>query len=163
MTERLSVGLAGLATIVAFAALVVAIIAVTQEAPSLPPPTKDEPGAFTKAVVDDAIERYNSEGMEASVAYHNDPANVDDEWYVFIINEDGYTISHPNPRFIGRDPAERVDSTGYFYGEPLLGTTEAGRWVDYTLWNPETGEESKKHTWAKRHDGLIFGSGWYER
>ena len=163
MSERLPVGLAGLAVIVAFAALVVAIVAVTQEAPALPPPTKNEPGSYTKAVVDDAIARYDRDGREASLAYHSDPANVDGEWYVFIINEEGYTISHPNSFFIGRDPSERVDSTGYFYGDSLLGATEEGRWVDYTLWNPETDEESKKHTWAKRHDGLIFGSGWYER
>lgn len=163
MTERLSITLAGLAIIVAFAALAVSIIAVTQEAPALPPPTKDEPGSYTKAVVDDAIARYDRDGKDVSIAYHKDPANVDGEWYVFIIDEEGYTISHPNPDFIGRDPAERVDSTGYFYGEPLLGTTEKGRWIDYTLWNPEIDQESKKHTWAKLHDGLIFGSGWYER
>ena len=163
MIDRLSVGLAGIATGVAIAALVVAAFALTREAPALPTPTKDEPGVYTKAVVEDAIERHKGEGLEASMSYHNDPANNDGEWYVFIINEEGRTISHHNPYFIGRDPTERVDSTGYYYGEPLLGATEEGRWVDYTLLNPETGAEGKKHTWAKRHDGLIFASGWYER
>ena len=28
--------------------------------------------------------------------------------------------------------------------------------------NPETGEEGRKHSWVVLHDGLIFGSGWYE-
>ena len=66
------------------------------------------------------------------------------------------------PMFLGRDPALRVDSTGRFYGDDLLSATEAGRWVDYVLLNPETGDERQKHTWAVRHDGLIFASGWYE-
>ena len=163
MRDRLTVSLAGLATGVAIAALVVAAFALIREAPALPPPTKDEPGSYTKALVEDAIERYKGEGLETSVTYHNDPANNDGEWYVFIINEEGRTIAHHNPYYIGRDPTERVDSTGYYYGEPLLEATEEGRWVDYTLLNPETGEEGKKHTWAKRNDGLIFASGWYER
>ena len=28
--------------------------------------------------------------------------------------------------------------------------------------NPETGDDRQKHTWAVRHDGLLFASGWYE-
>jgi len=30
------------------------------------------------------------------------------------------------------------------------------------LVNPHTGFRELKHSWAVRHDGLIFGSGWYE-
>ena len=164
MTPRVSGGLAVLAVVISVAALVVAALAFAREAPALPPPTKNVPGLYTKALVDEAIQRYEREGREATLAHYGDPANVDGEWYVFIIDaESGYTIAHHNPIFIGRDPEERVDSTGYYYGEPLLGATEDGRWVDYTLLNPETGTEAQKHTWAKLHDGLIFSSGWYER
>ena len=81
---------------------------------------------------------------------------------MFIVDQNGYTIAHPNPMFVGRDPSLRVDATGYFYGDDLLGANEAGRWVDYVLVNPETGDDRQKHTWAVRHDGLIFASGWYE-
>ena len=30
------------------------------------------------------------------------------------------------------------------------------------LLNPESGENRQKHTWIVRHDGLLFGSGWYD-
>ena len=30
------------------------------------------------------------------------------------------------------------------------------------LLQPNTGEETLKHVWIVRHDGLFFGSGWYE-
>lgn len=163
MTERVSIGLAGLAVLISVAALVVAVLAYAQEPPALPPPTKNVPGLYTKALVDEAVQLYEREGREAAVEHYLDPAQVDGEWYVFIINEEGRTISHHNPNFLDRDPEERVDSTGYYYGEPLLGATEEGRWVDYTLLNPETGGEAIKHTWARLHDGLIFASGWYER
>ncbi|MCE2457669.1 MAG: cache domain-containing protein [Dehalococcoidia bacterium] len=125
-------------------------------------PAKSDAPAYTKAFVHQAINLYNAVGLDRTIDYNNNPESVDGQWYVFVIDGDGYTISHHNPMFIGRDPALRVDSTGHFYGDELTGATEAGRWVDYVLINPETGAEQQKHTWAVRHDGLIFGSGWYE-
>ena len=58
---------------------------------------------------------------------------------------------------IGRDPALRVDSTGHFYGDEMLSATEEGKWVSYVFTNPDTGEETHKHAWIVRHDGLYFG------
>ena len=124
---------------------------------------KDDPVAYTKAFVQRAIQRYERDGRQATIDYYNSTESVDGEWYVFIIDQDGFTISHHNPQFRGRDPSLRVDATGYFYGDELLGATEEGRWVDYVILNPETGENEQKHTWAVRHDELLFGSGWYEQ
>ncbi len=166
MSVRIAVGLAGIAVLVSVAAMVVAVMALTKDASTplaLPAPTKDEPGAYTKAVVEDAIQRYGRDGLQATIEYYNNVENVDGEWYVFIINDEGFTISHYNPEIINRDPSLRVDSRGRFYGDELLAATEEGRWVDYFFRNPETGEEGQKHTWIVRHDGLSFGSGWYER
>lgn len=125
-------------------------------------PGKDDPNAYARYTVQKAIDRYRSDGREATLAYYSDPANVDGSWYVFIIDQDGYNIAHYNPDRIGMDPALRVDVTGYFYGDDLMSATEEGRWVEYVFLNPDTGREQKKHTWAVRHDGLIFGTGWYE-
>ena len=124
-------------------------------------PSKADAPAYTRAFVARAIDLYNAIGREATVDYYNTTESVDGQWYVFIIDEGGYTIAHHNPMFRGRDPSLRVDSTGYFYGDDLLSATESGRWVDYVLLNPETGDERQKHTWAVLHDGLIFASGWY--
>lgn len=118
--------------------------------------------AYTRDFVSRAIGLYNAVGRESTVEYYKLPESVDGQWYVFIIDENGYTISHHNPIFVGRDPSLRIDATGYFYGDDLRSATESGRWVDYVLLNPETGDERQKHTWAVLHDGLIFGSGWYE-
>ncbi len=126
-------------------------------------PTKNEPAAYTQAVVQDAIRLYNSEGRQAAIDHYNSVDNVDGQWYVFIIGEEGYSIAHHDPEILGRDPALRVDSTGYFYGDEMMSATEAGKWVSYVFTNPDTGEETLKHTWMVRYDGLIFGSGWYEK
>ena len=162
-SSRLPVALAAVALIASVAALVVAVIALTSDDAGLYAPTKEEPGAYTKAVVEDAIRRYERDGLQASIDYYNSTDSVDGEWYVFIVDGKGYTIAHHNDKFRDRDPSLRVDAVGYFYGDDLLGATEDGRWVDYVILNPESGENDQKHTWAVKHDGLIFASGWYER
>ncbi len=125
-------------------------------------PGKSDAPAYTKAFVRQAMNLYVALGLEEAVAYYNAKESVDGQWYVFIIDQDGYTIAHHNPQFRGRDPRLRVDATGYFFGDDLLSATEAGHWVDYVLLNPASGENRQKHTWIVRHDGLLFGSGWYE-
>ena len=48
-------------------------------------------------------------------------------------------------------------------GEALAAIAdEAGKWFTYTFHNPGTGAMQTKHSWVVRHDGKIFGSGWYE-
>ena len=125
-------------------------------------PGKSDAPAYTKAFVQQAINLYVALGLEETVAYYNTKESVDGQWYAFIVDRNGYTIAHHNPEFRGRDPSLRVDATGYFYGDDLLGADEDGRWVDYVQLNPESGEEQQKHTWAVRYNGLIFASGWYE-
>ena len=125
-------------------------------------PTKEDPAAYTKAYVQKAIERYERDGREATIEYYDDPATIDGQWYVVVIDEDGYTIAHYNPERRGRAPSERVDATGYFFGDDVMAASEEGHWVEFVLLNPATGRNQKKHTWVVRHDGLIFASGWYE-
>ncbi len=124
---------------------------------------KSDAPRYTKQFVTRAIDLYDAVGRERTVEYYNSTDSIDGQWYVFIIDaENGFTISHSNPKFIGRDPSLRIDATGHFYGNDLLTPSESGRWVDYVLTNPETGNDRQKHTWAVLHDGLIFASGWYE-
>ena len=158
MTVRIAVGFGVLAAI---AAAVVAAIVTASGEPELPTPTKDDPAAYTIAFVEGAIQRYERDGREATVDYYNSLDSVDGEWYGFIVGEEGVTISHHNAQFRDRDPSLRVDIDGRFYGDDLLGATQEGSWIEYAVVNPTTGENGQKHTWAKRHDGLIFAAGWY--
>ena len=74
----------------------------------------------------------------------------------------GMSLLRPTTDLIGRDPALRVDASGYFYGDDLMSATEAGKWISYIFRHPQTGENARKHTWVVRHDGLLFASGFYE-
>ena len=92
-------------------------------------------------MVQQALNLYDALGLAAAVDHYSSQESVDGQWYAFIVDEDGYTIAQYNPMFLRRDPSLRVDAAGYFYGDDLLGATEAGRWVDYVLLNPESGGE----------------------
>ena len=111
-----------------------------------------------------AVHLHDTAGRDVALDYYNTMQSVDGDWYVFVIDENNEIIVHPTvPANIGKDAQERTDITGYNYGADLITATEEGQWVDYVHFNPATEEHERKHSWVVRHDGLIYGSGWYER
>ena len=126
--------------------------------------TKADPRAYAVSQVEQATELYQSRGRDAALQYYNSPENVDGSWYVFIIDENDRLIAHPNQALLGVDMKGDlgVDSAGYRFGTAMLAAPAEGHWVDYVYLNPASGNQEFKHTWAVRHDGLIFGSGWYQ-
>ena len=129
---------------------------------SLPIVSKEDPEAFTRAFVLAAIARYQLEGREATIAYYNDPASIDGQWYVFISGENDIIVVHPtNPDLVGTDLKEIV-SHGFPSGAEVAKATGTGRWTEYLSPDPVTGQTAQKRTWSIRHDGYLFGSGYYE-
>ena len=131
-----------------------------------PPPTQDDPSEYARLLVGRALTRYDDTGLDAKLAHYNSPASVDGPWYVLIIEDrDGvlYSVASANrPDLVGTT-WERIDATGFNYGESFAAVTEAGggQWVSYTFTHPETGEDAPKHSWVVRRDNLLFGAGWY--
>ncbi|MDE0465210.1 MAG: hypothetical protein OXH93_22545 [Caldilineaceae bacterium] len=123
----------------------------------------DRPG-YTVAMVEKALRLYDAKGREATLEYYNSPESVDGQWYVFIFDENDELVAHPNPDALGESlyGPMGVDVAGYRHGEVIATATEDGFWVDYIFLNPVSGNQEYKHTWAVRHDGLIFASGWYQ-
>ena len=165
--------LAGLAT-----ALAVAGPRKFDFRPRLPPSTPDprggdhtevhwpsaDRGALTVYLVRQALEQYEAFGLDATLEFYNSPGSVEGEWYVAIFDQSDKLIAHADQDLIGMDLKEElgVDSTGYRFGDVMLGATEQGLWVDYIFLNPATGNQEYKHAWAVRRDGLLFASGWYQ-
>ena len=134
--------------------------------PTTPPemmPTMDDPEAFTVAFVQAAIDLYKAEGAEATATYYNDPANIEGQWYVFIIDENDLYLAHPLvPRFLGKDIKTIPGIDGSPLGVEIAMATTEGRWTEYLWPNPGTNKLEKKRTWSIRHDGYLFASGYYE-
>lgn len=131
-------------------------------------PHKALPDEYTKFVVDNAISRYEAEGLETTLAYYNREDSIDGQWYVFIIDQNDVVIGHSDPERLGLDLKGWVgtDANGYNFGADMLTATGDGRWVSYVYRNPEKGPLGfgafeLKSVWVVRHDGLLFASGWY--
>ena len=133
---------------------------------SIPP--RSAPADYTQFFVESAIARYETRGLEATLAHYNSPQSVDGQWYVFIIDENDRVIGHPDPERLGLDLNGWVgtDANGYEFGPEMLAATEDGKWVSYVYRNPESGgigsgKFELKNVWVERRDGLLFASGWY--
>ena len=131
-------------------------------------PSRSAPAEYTQHFVDNAIARYEAQGLDATLAHYNSPQSVDGQWYVFIIDEDDLVIGHPDPERLGLDLKGWVgtDANGYEFGPEMLAATEDGKWVSYVYRNPKSGgigagDFELKNAWVVKHDGLLFGSGWH--
>ena len=141
--------------------------------PAAAPSAEQGPDAarYTQQVVQAAIDMYESEGLDAAVAHYSDPASIDGQWYVFIIDGDGALLAHYQPERVGQSLHGWLgtDINGYEFGPEMMSADHNGKWVPYVFTNPAGGvldDDAElsfelKNAWVVRHDGLLFGSGWY--
>ena len=97
---------------------------------------KTSPAEYTKFFVNNAISRYEAEGREATLANYNQVESIDDQWYVFIVDEDGAVISHFNDHVLGENLNGPLgtDANGYTFGpEMLAGWTRNTRQSSWTM------------------------------
>ena len=96
---------------------------------SIPP--KSAPPEYTRFFVENAISRYETHGLDATLAYYNREGNIDGQWYVFIIiDENDLVIGHPDAHRLGLDLKGSVgtDANGYNFGQDMLAAGEEGRY-----------------------------------
>ena len=129
-------------------------------------PLKSEPSLYTVGFVENAIIRYNANGRSETMDYYNTMESVDDQWYLFITDENNIIIAYTiDPGKLGTTltlATGTVGNTSKIDIALMNAATETGGRFDYMDVNPETGMEELKHAYIIRHDGLLFGSGWYE-
>ena len=111
------------------------------------------------------------DGLAATLAYYNRPESIDGQWYVFVVDENDLVIAHPDGSLLGLDLKGPLgtDANGYEFGPEMVSATADGKWVSYVYHNPVNGSIGSgdfsdlelKNAWVVRHDGLVFGSGWY--
>ena len=170
---------AGLTTAQVEEAIRSAMAALPQPAPGLSPaeaesiargvvasiPPRSAPAEYTRFFVDNAINRYETQGLDATLAHYNRPESIDGQWYVFIADEDRTIVAHAAaPDLVGKHVSQALGPHSYPAGSVAAASaTESGAWSAYTFANPASGAAETKHSWVIIHDGLIFGSGWYER
>ena len=130
-----------------------------------PGPSRSQPAAFTQAIVGQAVNLYDSIGLDGAVSYYNSPESIDGQWYVFIFDPGDVLVAHADPELVGRHARDVLGPNGYPSGDSVVAVARAnpvGAWLDYTFANPASGDLETKHSWVVEHEGVIFGSGWYE-
>ena len=130
-----------------------------------PPAWRDaDPRDYTVQYVNQAIERYERDGLESMLNYYNSVASFEGEWYLFATDDRDIYHVHPLlPRLIGTDIKDVRGSDGYALGEELAKATGEGVWVEYLWPHPVTLKEVPKVSYAVRRDGMLFASGYYLR
>ena len=118
--------------------------------------------ASVKEYVEKAIARYESDGLNALITHYSSQDSLDGQFYLFLIGQDDNYLAHPIfPHLIGSDIKDVVGSDGQELGKEIAQATEEGVWVEYLWPHPVSRKEQQKVTWAIRHDGMIFASGYY--
>ncbi|MBF0550403.1 MAG: cache domain-containing protein [Deltaproteobacteria bacterium] len=127
--------------------------------------TKDECVAKCK----EAAKLIKEKGLDAALKVLNDPKGpfVWKDSYIFTINIDtGLTLSHLNPKMIGKNLVEVKDVNGkLFYAEYIEVAKNKGEgWVNYMWPKPNEKTPSKKLTYIYRVPGepIALGAGIYE-
>lgn len=126
-------------------------------------PSMNQPEEFTLALVQEAIDSYKTDGIEATVAHYGNPENIEGQWYVFITDENNIYLAHAlAPMFVGRNITGIEGIDRLTIGAEIAAATEEGHWTEYIWPNPETNKLEQKRTWSIRYDGYLFASGYYE-
>ena len=118
---------------------------------------------LAQAMVADAIQRYREAGPAVFEEITAGGRYASGEIYVYVVGPDGSSLAHAaNPDLVGQDLSDLQDSAGLFVTRGILdAATPDGAWTIYRFTNPATGREQPKHSWVVRHNGLVFGAGYY--
>ena len=114
-----------------------------------------------QAVVDAAISNYQELGREESFSEINGLLVGDS--YAFVVERSGgIVVAHgADMSLLGMTSLLSVEDES---GVTLLEqATEDGAWVSYVFNDPVSGVELPKRSFLRLYDGLVFGSGYYDR
>ena len=100
----------------------------------------------------------------STVAFYNTKESVDGQWYMFIVDDSRTLVAHGDPARVGQPVDDILGPNNYPSAAAVTAIAdEDGAWLDYTFPNLATGTVQTKHSWMVIHDGIVFGSGWYEK
>ena len=126
-------------------------------------PVPGEPAAYTQGYVQKAIDLYDSDGLDATVAHYNSRESLDNQWYLILASADDETfLAHGlSPNLLDTNVIDLTDPEGFNVGQALLDATEDGYWFQMAFPRGTEAGFTRIRVWAVRHDGYIFASGYF--
>ena len=126
-------------------------------------PVPGEPAAYTQGYVQKAIDLYDSDGLDATVAHYNSRESLDNQWYLMLASADDETLlAHGlSPNLLGANVTDLTDPEGFNIGQALLDAPDDGYWFYMAFPRGTEAGFTRIRVWAVRHDGYIFASGYF--
>ena len=122
-----------------------------------------DPAAYTQSYVQKAMDYYDSQGLEATVAHYNSPESIDGSYWLMMVDPQGViVVAGAEQALVGVNASLfRGIVAGEPIGESLLSATEEGHWFKYLWPNPRTAGQLTVYLWIIRHDGYVFSAAYY--
>ena len=123
----------------------------------------EDPAGRTVEYVQEAIDYYKSNGLEATIARYTSPDSLDGQWGLTLADEnDILRVTPLAEHLIGTDLKDLATLRQRAIGQEMAAATEQGIWISYIFPNVRSSETLYAHTWAIRHDGVLFMSRYYD-
>ena len=127
-------------------------------------PVPGEPAAYTQGYVQKAIDKYDSDGLDATVAYYNSGESLDNQWYLRLVSVADKTVladGLPPNLLVGANATDLTDPQGFNFGQALLAAPEGGYWFQMSFFSSLDSGVTRINVWAVRHEGYIFASSYF--
>jgi len=119
-----------------------------------------------EAMVKKAIQFYDKNGRDkALAAFQQKPGPfVDRDLYVTVYTLDGMSLSHINPKMVGKNMMDLRDADGKYHIRERLEAARSGTsgWQDFKFFNPVNKKIEPKRMYWEKHDNLVFACGAYK-
>jgi signal transduction histidine kinase len=119
-----------------------------------------------EAMVKKAVQYYDKVGKEKALAeFQKSPGPfVDRDLYVTVYTMDGMSLSHINPKMVGKNMMELRDAKGKYHIRERLeaAKTQDSGWQDFMFYNPVSKKIEPKRMFWEKHDGIVFACGAYK-
>ena len=123
----------------------------------------EDPAGRTKAYVQQAIDYYRSNGVDATVARYGSPDSLDGQWGLTLADENDIILVAPLAgHLVGTNLHDLARGAVRQIGQEMAAATEDGVWISFIFPNVRSSETLYAHTWAIRYDGLLFTSRYYD-
>ncbi len=127
-------------------------------------PVPGEPAAYTQGYVQKAIDKYDSDGLDATVSYYNSRESLDNQWYLRLLSVADKTVladGLPPNLLVGANATDLTDPQGFNFGQALLAAPEDGYWFQMSFFSSLDSGVTRINVWAVRRDGYIFASSYF--
>jgi len=122
--------------------------------------------AEAEALVKKSIAYYKKNGKDKALAeFQKNPGPfVDRDLYVTVYTMNADSLSHINPKMIGKNMMDLRDADGKYHIKERMEAAQKANsgWQDFSFYNPVQKKIEPKRMYWEKHDGLIFACGAYK-